>query len=29
LLLDALKKVADDPGEIEREPNFMLPTYAM
>lgn len=29
LLLDALKEIADDPGEMEREPNLMLPTYAM
>jgi hypothetical protein len=29
LLLEALKRIADDPHEMEREPNLMLPTYAM
>jgi hypothetical protein len=29
VLLDALQKVAEDPGEMERKPNLMLPTYAM
>jgi hypothetical protein len=29
MLLDALRKVADDPEEMVREPNLMLPTYAM
>lgn len=29
VLLAALQKVAEDPEEMEREPNLMLPTYAM
>jgi hypothetical protein len=29
LLLEALKTIADDPGVMERDPDFMLPTYAM
>jgi hypothetical protein len=29
VLLSALQKVAEDPEEMEREPNLMLPTYAM
>ena len=29
MLLAALQKVAEDPEEMEREPNLMLPTYAM
>jgi hypothetical protein len=29
VLLGALQKVAEDPEEMERKPNLMLPTYAM
>jgi len=29
VLLDALQNVADDPEKMVREPNLMLPTYAM